>query len=64
MKELVVKIKDGKVSIDVLGVVGAACDSLAQKLSDALGTVVQQTQKPEHHVELDDMTLKQFITEE
>lgn len=57
-----IRIKKGKINIDVDGVQDATCADITRCLENALGTVDEVTRKPEYYVELDNM--EQHIYEE
>lgn len=59
--EIEVRIKNGKISIEVMGVSDGTCADITRALESALGTVEEVQRKPEYYVELDG--IKQEIHE-
>lgn len=57
MAVIEVKIKDGKIAIEVSGVEDASCAELTKTLQEQLGTTTDVQEKPEYFVELEDMQL-------
>lgn len=53
--EIEVRIKNGKVSIEVSGVDDASCADITRALEQDLGEVEDIQRKPEYYVELDHM---------
>lgn len=43
MEQIIIKIKGGKMSIEVNGVKGVACTDLTKSLEKAVGSVIQNT---------------------
>jgi len=47
--EVLCECKDGKLSIDVLGAKGKACDDLTKELTESVGKVIATKKKPAYY---------------
>lgn len=61
--EVEIRIKNGKISVDVAGVEGNSCEDITRALVDSFGEVDGVTRKPEYFVELDALEQKIFEDE-
>jgi len=62
--EIEVRIKKGKIAIEVSGVDDASCADITRALEQDLGEVEEVQRKPEYYVELDGIENYQFEGEE
>ena len=60
MTEVIVKIKNGKTTFEVVGAEGKKCEELTAALERAIGQKESSQRKPEYYVELDELTQKLF----
>lgn len=57
---ITIKIKDGKINLEVSGVDDASCADLTRELENQLGLVEDIQRKPEYFVELDGIENYQY----
>lgn len=58
MREIEIRIKNGKASVEAIGVEDASCSQLTKALIEALGDVEEVHEKPQYYIELEDMAQK------